>query len=78
LNASRDGDSNTSLGSPFQCLTTLSEKKFFLISNLNKLKAASHHPIARYSGGETNPHLTTTSLQALVDSCKVSLETPPD
>jgi len=35
LNTSRDGDSTTSLGSLFQCLTTLSVKKFFLISNLN-------------------------------------------
>ncbi|KAK4825788.1 hypothetical protein QYF61_002372 [Mycteria americana] len=31
----RDGDSTTSLGSLFQCFTTLSVKKFFLISNLN-------------------------------------------
>ncbi|KAK4810608.1 hypothetical protein QYF61_007345 [Mycteria americana] len=31
----RDGDSTTSLGSLFQCLTTLSVKKFSLISNLN-------------------------------------------
>ena len=35
LNTSRDGDSTTSLRSLFQCLTTLSVKKFFLISNLN-------------------------------------------
>jgi len=35
LNSSRNGDSITSLGSPFQYLTTLLEKKFFLISNLN-------------------------------------------
>jgi len=35
LNASRDGYSTTSLGSLFQCLTTLSVKKCFLISNLN-------------------------------------------
>ena len=35
LNTSRDGDSTTSLGILFQCLTTLSVKKFFLISNLN-------------------------------------------
>ena len=35
LNTSRDGDSTTSLGSLCQCLTTLSEKNFFLISNLN-------------------------------------------
>ena len=35
LNTSRDGDSTTSLGSLFQCLTTLSVKKCFLTSNLN-------------------------------------------
>ena len=35
LNTSRDGNSTTSLSSLFQCLTTLSVKKFFLISNLN-------------------------------------------
>jgi len=28
LNTSRDGDSTTSLGSLFQCLTTLSERNF--------------------------------------------------
>ena len=36
LTTSRD-DSTTTLGSLFQCLTTLSVKKFFLISNLNIL-----------------------------------------
>ncbi|KAK4830710.1 hypothetical protein QYF61_012970 [Mycteria americana] len=35
LNTSRDGDSTTSLGSLFQCLITLSVKKFSLISSLN-------------------------------------------
>jgi len=35
LNTSRDGDSTTPLGSLFQCLTTLSVRKCFLISNLN-------------------------------------------
>jgi len=34
LNTSRGGDSTTSLGSPFQLLTALLEKKFFLMSNL--------------------------------------------
>jgi len=34
LNTSRDSDSTTSLGSLCQCLTSLSEKKFLLISNL--------------------------------------------
>ncbi|KAK4827925.1 hypothetical protein QYF61_022373 [Mycteria americana] len=35
MSPARDGDSTTSLGSPSQCLTTLSVKKFFLISHLN-------------------------------------------
>jgi len=35
LNTSRDGHSTTSLGTPCQCLTTLSVKKCFLIFNLN-------------------------------------------
>jgi len=35
LNTFRDGGSTTPLGSLFQCLTTLSVKKFFLIFNLN-------------------------------------------
>ena len=35
LNTSRDSDSTTSLGSPFQCLTILLENRFFQISNLN-------------------------------------------
>ena len=34
LDTSRDGDSTTSLGSLFQCSTTLSAKKFFIISSL--------------------------------------------
>jgi len=35
LNASRVGDSTTSPGSPFQCLTTLSEQKYLLMASLN-------------------------------------------
>jgi len=35
LNTSRDGDSTSSLGRLLCCLTTLSGKKFFLISDLN-------------------------------------------
>ena len=35
LSTSTDSDSTTSLGSPCQCITTLSENKCFLISNLN-------------------------------------------
>ena len=35
LNTSRFGDSTTSLGRPFQCLTALLEKCYFLTSSLN-------------------------------------------
>ena len=37
LNTARDSDSTTSLGRPFQCLTTLWEKRFFFMYNLNLL-----------------------------------------
>jgi len=37
LNTSRDSDSTTSLGSPFQHITTPLKTKFFLISNLDLL-----------------------------------------
>ena len=37
LNTSRDSDSTTPLGSLCQCLTTLSEKQFLLIFNVNLL-----------------------------------------
>ena len=35
LNASRDGESTTSLGNLFQCVTTLCVKNFLLKPNLN-------------------------------------------
>lgn len=37
LNTPRDSDATISLGNPFQCLTTLSEKKCLIISSLNLL-----------------------------------------
>jgi len=37
LNVSMDGASATSLGSLFQCFTTLIVKDFFVVSNLNLL-----------------------------------------
>jgi len=40
LNISRDGAATTSLGSPFQCFTTLTVKNFFLTSSLNTLLLA--------------------------------------
>ena len=38
LNASKDGESTTSLSSVFQHMATLSEMKFFLVSKLNHYK----------------------------------------
>jgi len=35
LNTAREGAATVSLGNLFQCLATLTEKNFFLISNLN-------------------------------------------
>ncbi|KAK4831073.1 hypothetical protein QYF61_015271 [Mycteria americana] len=80
LNTSRDGDSTTSLGSLFQCLITLfSEVKFPNIQSkppLAQLEAISSRPITCYLGAETDPHLATTSFQAVVESHKVSPEPP--
>ena len=80
LNTSKDGDSTTSLGSLFQCLTTLSVKKFLLIPNLNYSAATwghfhlSHHLLLGKK--ETLTHLTTTSFQVVVESEKISPQTP--
>ena len=51
LNTSRDGDSTTPLGSPFQHLTTHLENKFFLTSKLNlpsQFEIISSSPISSY------------------------------
>ncbi|KAK4829101.1 hypothetical protein QYF61_002052 [Mycteria americana] len=71
LNTSRDGDSTTSLGSLFQCLITLSSKP-----PLAQLEAISSCPITCYLGEETNPHLSTTSFQVVVESDEVSPQPP--
>ncbi|KAK4831181.1 LOW QUALITY PROTEIN: hypothetical protein QYF61_015913 [Mycteria americana] len=78
LGAARDGDSTTSLGSLFQCLTTLSVKKFFLISSLN-LPWHNLRPfplVLSLVTWEKRP--TPTSLQPLsvVESDKVSPQPP--
>jgi len=75
LNISRGCDSTTSLGSLSQCLTTLSVKKFFLISNLNlpwcNLRPL---PLSCYLEKETDSHLpTTSSFWVVVESNNVSL-----
>ena len=62
LNTFRDGDSTTSLGSPFQCLAALSVKKFFPDIQpkltLAQLETTSPHPVTCHQWEETNPALT--------------------
>ena len=81
LNTFRVDDSNTSLGSLFQQLITLSEKKFFLIPNLNfpwhNLRPFPLISYCCYLGKEAEPHLTTT-FQGVVESSKVSPDSPLD
>ncbi|KAK4817040.1 hypothetical protein QYF61_026166 [Mycteria americana] len=43
---------------------------------LAQLEAISSHPITCYLGEETDPHLSTTSFQAVVESDKVSPQPP--
>ena len=81
LNTSMDGDSTTSLGSLFQCLTTLSVKKCFLISNLNllplaQLKAISCLPVTCHQWEETNPALAVSTFPVLEESNNVSPQPP--
>ena len=78
LNTSRD--STTPLGSPFHCqqLTTPSKKLFFLpLNQILPWRNLRPFPLTlslRDLGEEADPHLTTTSLQAVVESGKVSPE----
>ncbi|KAK4820816.1 hypothetical protein QYF61_007210 [Mycteria americana] len=56
-----------------------SEEKFPNIQSkppLAQLEAISSHPITCYLGEETDPHLSTTSFQVVVESNKVSPESP--
>ncbi|KAK4828379.1 hypothetical protein QYF61_026117, partial [Mycteria americana] len=56
-----------------------SEEKFPNIQSkppLAQLEAISSHPITCYLGEETDPHLSTTSLQVAVESDKVSPQPP--
>ena len=70
----------TYLGSPFQYLTTLSEKNCFLTSNLN-LPCCNLRPfplVLLLVIWEDDSHLTTTSLWVVVESYEVPPEPPPD
>jgi len=80
LDISRDSVSTTSLGSLFQYLITLSEKKFFLISNLN----LSWHNLSPFplvllllSGKKkANTHPTTALIKGVGESSNVAPEPP--
>ena len=74
LNTSRDSDSPTSLGSLCQCPTTLSKKKYFLISTLNlplvQLKAIPSRSITvTWKKGPSPPLLQPLFRQSAVQSC---------
>ena len=75
LNTSRDGSSPTSLGSLFQCLTTLSENFFFpkiqAEPPLVQLEAVSSSSITSYVGEEADSHLTTTSFLAAAEQSQL-------
>jgi len=64
LNASSVSDSATSLGSPFQHLTTLSPIQ--PESPLAQLEATTTNPITSYVE-EADPHFATTSFQVAVE-----------
>lgn len=76
----RDGGPTTFQGSPFQCLTTFTVKKFFPIYNLNVIKCNfdtfSPHPITCFQGKETDLHINKTSFQVVVECCNFSPKTP--
>ena len=77
LNTSKDGDSTTSLGSLFQCLTTLSVKKCFLISNLNlPWHNLRPFPLILSPVRRDQPHFTVSTFQILEESNKVSPQPP--
>ena len=78
LNTIRDGDSTTLSGSLFQCLTTLSVKKFFLISNVN-FPWCNLRPFPLVQSpvtSEINSAHTVITFQALEESSKVSPQPP--
>lgn len=83
LNTFMDGDSITSPGRPFQCLTTPAVKKCFLMSipskpSLVQFEAVFSHPVSYYPG-ELTPYLATPSspsFQTAVESDNAFLKPP--
>jgi len=58
---------------------SFSKEKFPNIQSkppLTQLEAVASHPVASYLGEETNTRLTTTSLQVVAESNKVSPQPP--
>ena len=74
LHTPRGSDSTTSLGSLFQCLTTLLEKEFFQPEpSLAQIEAVTY---CSYLREEADLHLTTVSFQRDVENNEVCPEPP--
>lgn len=73
---SRDGDSTTSTGGPFQCPIILSFSNLWPKLPLAQLKSVCSHPVAGCLGGETAPHLAILSFEVAIESYNVSPYTP--
>jgi len=71
----RDDDSTVSLGNLFQCLKTLSVKKFFLLSNPN-LSWCNLRPFPLVLSLATCEKRATASFQVVVGSSKASPQPP--
>lgn len=79
LKISRDADSTTCLNNMLQSQTTLPEKTFFLILNLNLLSATRVHFLSSYFcylAEEANTHLATASFQGVGEGNKACPEPP--
>ena len=78
LKVSRDGASTTSLGNLFQCLTALTVKDFFLVSNLNQpylsLKSFPLVLLPKALLKSLSPSFLQPLLQILKGCYQVSLE----
>lgn len=76
LKISRDADSTTCLNNMLQSQTTLPEKTFFPILDLNLLSATRVHFLSSYFcylAEEANTHLATASFQELEKATKPAL-----
>lgn len=78
FHTSKDRDSSSSLGRPFQCLITLCIIKHFLITNLNlpwhSLRPFTHILSTCHWEKETAILLTATTFQIVVQNHEISLQ----